>query len=123
VVEERRDIIGAFLEAAERKPFIYDPEEPMEMPDPGNRRLKILSKPRASYTDKARMNGISGTVNLMVLFAANGTIPYIIVVKSLDPGLDREAVKAARNIKFEPMTRDGKPASKVVVIQYGFTIY
>jgi tetratricopeptide (TPR) repeat protein len=119
--EWRRELIGAFLEAAERK--IIDPEEPMETPDPGTTRVKILTKPRASYTDKARQLGISGNVTLLLLFARNGSIPFIIVLKKLGGGLDEEAIKAAAQIKFEPKMRNGEPVSSVLLIQYGFTIY
>ncbi len=85
--------------------------------------LKILAKPRASYTDKARQAGISGTVTLYVLFGANGKILQIIPVKIIGYGLDQEAIRAARQIKFEPMTRDGKPVSVVKMVMYTFTIY
>lgn len=122
-LENRRDIIGAFLDAAERKPANIDPEEPMETPDPANRRLKILSKEPASYTEDARKRGVSGTVRLMILFGADGNIPYIIVLKSLDPDLDRQAVNAARRIKFEPRMRAEKPVSTAAIVEYGFTIY
>lgn len=122
-VVERRDIVSAFMEAVERKSITIDPEITAEMPDPGNRRVKILSKPRASYTDQARQANISGTITLLVLFGADGTIPYIILVRGLDGGLDGEAVKAARQIKFEPKLRDGKPVASAAFIQYGFSIY
>lgn len=91
--------------------------------DPNTTPLKILSKPRASYTDKARQAGISGTITLAVLFAADGRISQIIVLEGLGYGLDKEAVEAARQIKFTPLIKDGKPVSVVKQVQYSFTIY
>ena len=85
--------------------------------------LKILSKPRPSYTDRARQANISGTISIYVLFAANGKVSHIMVLKGLGYGLDAEALKAASKIKFEPMTKDGKPVSVVKMVQYSFTIY
>ncbi|MCA1625078.1 MAG: TonB family protein [Acidobacteria bacterium] len=85
--------------------------------------LKILSKLRANYTHRARQAGISGTIHLAVLFAANGRVSQIIVLQGLGYGLDQEAVKAARAIKFEPVVKDGKPISVVKIVQYSFAIY
>jgi len=45
-----------------------------------------------------------------------------LVVKPLGFGLDEEAVKAARKIKFQPATKDGKPVSIVKRVQYSFSI-
>lgn len=91
--------------------------------DGGITPLKIISKPRASYTNAARQAGVGGTTRLMVGFSANGTISHILVVKPLSHGLSEAAVRAARRIKFVPATRDGKPISVVRQIEYGFTTY
>jgi outer membrane biosynthesis protein TonB len=45
------------------------------------------------------------------------------VVKPLSHGLNEEAVRAARAIKFNPATKDGKPVSVVKQIEYSFSIY
>lgn len=85
--------------------------------------LRILSKPRPSYTDKARQAGISGTIRLLVLFGANGKIQNIITVSGLGYGLDEQAIKAARGLTFEPATENGKPVSVVKTVMFTFTIY
>lgn len=85
--------------------------------------LKILSKPAPRYTDRAREANISGTISLHILFAANGKVSHIIVLKGLGYGLDAEAVRAAGQIKFEPMMKDGKLVPVVKMVQYSFTIY
>ena len=85
--------------------------------------IKILTKPQASYTDRARQAGISGTITVYVLFGANGKILNIIPLNTLGYGLDEQVFKVVRQIKFEPMTRDGKPVSVVKMVQYTFTIY
>jgi len=84
--------------------------------------LKITYKPRADYTDRARNAGVSGVTELMVGFSADGTVKHILVVKPLGYGLDEQAVKAARKIKFQPTTKNGKPISVVRRVQYSFTI-
>ena len=103
-----------------QKPISFDPA-PVD--DPKVTPLKITAKPRANYTDGARTNGISGIVRLLVGFSADGTIKHILILKSLDSGLDRNAVAAARQIRFEPKQIDGKPVSVVRVVEYSFTVY
>jgi len=90
--------------------------------DPGTTPLKILSKPRAPFTNSARQAGLSGTTRLLVGFSANGTVSHILVIKPLSHGLSEQAVRAARGMKFEPATRGGKPISVVRTIEYHFVI-
>src|SRR5688500_16036981 len=53
---------GASLSGKLNPPGVYDKE------------LKIVRKPRVSYTDLARNNQVRGTVRLIVEFAADGKI-------------------------------------------------
>lgn len=85
--------------------------------------LKIISKPRASYTDAARTRGVSGTIRLLVGFSEGGKIKHILVLRGLPFGLNEQAIRAAQGIEFDPATRDGKPVSVVKQIEYSFTIY
>lgn len=103
-----------------QKPLNFDAVSP---PDAGTTPFKIISKAPAAYTDKARSAGVSGVIRLRVGFSADGKIKHILLIKPLGYGLDEQAVKAARGIRFEPPTKDGKPISTVKVIEYNFTIY
>ncbi len=85
--------------------------------------LKILSMPRANYTDFARSYGISGTIQLRVTFLENGEIGAVEAVKKLPFGLTVEAVNSARRIRFEPELKDGKAYTVTKLLQYGFSIY
>jgi TonB family protein len=85
--------------------------------------IKIISKPRAIYTDAARKNQIAGTVTLRVTFMANGTIGNIAVISGLPDGLTEQAVAAARNIQFEPAKRGGVAQTVTKQVQYTFTLY
>lgn len=93
------------------------------VPDPTVTPVKILQKPRPSYTDAARQAGISGTIKIAVLFGADREIKYILVVDGLGYGLDEQVVNVARKMKFEPQMKDGKPVSVVRMVEYSFTIY
>jgi len=85
--------------------------------------LKILSKPRASYTDAARQAGLQGKVVLKVTFQADGTVGSVVPVSGLGSGLTERAIAAAKAIKFEPQFKGGRAVSVTKTIEYTFTIY
>ncbi len=85
--------------------------------------FRIISKPRASYTDAARTNAVTGNVLLKVTLLASGQVGTIVPVKRLPHGLTEQAIAAARLIKFEPKKVNGIPTSTIVTLDYGFTIY
>lgn len=91
--------------------------------DPNRTPMKIVAKPRASYTDRARRNGLSGTITMAVVFAADRQVKQILILSGLGYGLNEEAMKAAKNIVFEPETENGKPVTVVRTIQYSFKVY
>ncbi len=101
----------------ETKPSI--PQTPVKNPTP----LKLLSKPKANYTDFARFYEIAGKVSLRVTFMANGTIGTVSVVSKLPFGLTEQAIIAARGIRFEPAMKEGVAVSVTKMIEYNFTIY
>jgi TonB family protein len=85
--------------------------------------ISILSKPKPSYTDNARAAGAQGTVRMLIAFDGNGKIGHILITKRLGFGLDEQALRAARAIKFLPASQDGKPVSVVKTVEYSFGIY
>jgi len=85
--------------------------------------LRIISKPRANYTDVARTNYVQGKVVLRVTFLADGQIGGISTISGLPDGLTEQAIKAAREIKFEPPMKDGKKITVTKPVEYTFTIY
>jgi TonB family protein len=84
---------------------------------------KILNKPPAKFTEKARSEGTDGTVRIMVFLGADGKVGPTLVVKSLPNGLTEQAIEAAKKIRFEPKTVNGKPVSVIVTLEYGFNFY
>jgi TonB family protein len=118
---ERLEALKTFYDFFNREKTTAAPQS-LDPADPSTR-LNITYKPRASYTDQARSAMAQGKIVLAVLFAANGTVTQTIVIHSLGYGLDQEAVKAARGIRFDPLIRDGKPVSVVKFVEYSFSIY
>lgn len=93
------------------------------LPDPSITPLKILSKRPPAYTDAARQSGIEGTIRMAVFFSESGRVTHTLILKGLGGGLNENAVKAARQIKFEPAKKDGKPISQIKIVEYSFDIY
>lgn len=85
--------------------------------------LKVLKKPRASYTDDARQNRVQGFVRLAVEMGADGKVTFVYPFERLEHGLTNQAENAAKRIKFEPAIKNGKPVSTISIYSYGFTIY
>lgn len=96
---------------------------PSATTDAGITPIKILTKPRADYTDSARRANVQGTVRVAIYFSADGKAKYMMVVKPLSHGLSEEALRAARQITFEPQLKDGKPVSVIKMVEYTFTLY
>ena len=87
------------------------------------RRAQVLSRPEPLYTEEARRNQITGTVTLRLVLNANGTVTNITALSRLPDGLTERAIEAARQIRFVPAEKDGRPVSQYATIQYNFNIY
>jgi TonB family protein len=83
---------------------------------------EIISKPTPSYTAEARSLKIQGEVLLEVVLAASGNLYVLRVIRGLGHGLDDNAVKAAKQIRFRPALRDGQPADSKVLLHIVFQL-
>lgn len=86
-------------------------------------KLNILSKPRAKYTELARLMQTTGTVRLKITLSADGQIKNVLVLNFLPHGLTQGAVKAVKQIRFEPETYNGVPISVIKNVEYNFNLY
>jgi len=86
-------------------------------------KARVISRPEPSYTEDARKNQVTGTVVLRAIFGAGGQVTGIKAVSGLPHGLTERAIAAARNIKFIPATKDGRPVSMHIQIEYSFNLY
>jgi TonB family protein len=85
---------------------------------------RIVREVKPQYTSEAMRAKVQGTVLLECVVLADGTVGRVDVVRSLDPtfGLDLEAIKAARQWRFQPGTRFGEPVNVMVTIELTFTL-
>jgi TonB family protein len=86
-------------------------------------KARLLSKPEPTYTETARRNQISGTVILRAVLSANGQVTNIRAVSGLPDGLTERAIEAAKQVKFVPAMKDGRPVSMWMELQYNFNLY
>jgi TonB family protein len=82
----------------------------------------VVKEARPQYTPDAKDARIQGAVTLECVVQADGTIGAVKVIRSLDTGLDQEAVKAVKQWRFEPGTKDGKPVPVLVTLEMTFTL-
>jgi hypothetical protein len=93
------------------------------------RPLQVTYNPRAEYTPQARINGLSGWIQLRVTFLDTGQIGDIYYVTESDAGknlskagLLKNAYEAAKQIKFLPAIKDSAPITVTRILVYSFAI-
>jgi TonB family protein len=86
-------------------------------------RAKVISKPEPQYTEAARKSQITGSVILSVIFSESGEVTSIRAIKTLPEGLTERAIAAARQIRFVPAMRDGRPVGVYMQLEYNFNLY
>lgn len=84
----------------------------------------LVREVKPDYTSEARKARIQGTVTMDVVVVEDGTVGEVKVTRSLDEeyGLDEQAVKAVKQWRFRPGTKDGKPVPVRVSIDMTFTL-
>jgi TonB family protein len=96
------------------------PEPPAVGP---SKPLNITYKPKPKYTDEARQKNITGNVRVRVTFLPSGQIGSVTPVSNLGYGLTEQAIAAARQMRFEPEIKNGRPVAVTRVVVFNFTIY
>jgi TonB family protein len=83
---------------------------------------KVLSKTEPEYTAEARDAKIEGAVVLSLQIDADGLAQNIQIMRSLDSGLDQNAVAAIQQWRFEPGEKNGKPVRVAAKIEVNFRL-
>src|SRR5262245_47743944 len=86
-------------------------------------RPKIIYREKAKYTKEGRDNLTHGTVELSVVFRADGSISDFKVVNGLADGLTENAIEAAKKIRFEPAIKNGQPVNVRATLEFAFHLY
>ncbi len=83
---------------------------------------KVVSKVEPNYTDDARNAKIQGPVVVALIVDTQGRPKNIRVTKSLDKGLDQQAVAAIEKWHFAPGIKDGKAVRAAATIEVNFRL-
>ena len=75
------------------------------------------------YTDAARKAKINGSVVVAVAINEEGGVDDVKIVRGLGYGLDQNAMDAARQSKFTPAIKDGKPVPVQINMAMTFKLY
>jgi TonB family protein len=84
---------------------------------------KAIHAPTPKYTNAARRAQLEGDCVVELVVDGQGRPQDIHVKKSLDEGLDHNAIKAVKKYRFKPATMNGKPVAVLVDIDVHFSIY
>ena len=96
---------------------------PMFKMGPGMTAPKGVYTPSPEYSEKARKKKLNGTALLTIVVNSDGTVRDAVITRSLEPSLDKEAIKAVSKWKFEPATKDGTPITVRVAVEVSFHLY
>jgi len=93
-------------------------------PGSGIENPRVLLDVKPQYTADGVRAQIQGSVVLECVVLPDGTVGQVSVIKSLDPvfGLDQEAIKAARQWRFVPGKKQGRPVPVFVNITLDFNL-
>jgi TonB family protein len=99
-------------------------QEVVDAKDPGVTLPKVVSEVKPQYTPEAMRARIEGTVIMNTVVRTDGTPGDIEVTRSLDTeyGLDKQAVVALGQWRFEPGLKNGKPVPVRVTVEMRFTL-
>jgi TonB family protein len=108
---------GGKYEIGSRRPNPADANEAVDA------RPIALNKPRPNYTEEARKNKVQGAVRARVLVGADGFVKQVkISGAGLPDGLNEQAIEAAKQMRFQPATKNGQAVAYWVTVDIEFNI-
>jgi TonB family protein len=102
------------------------PPEATSAPKPARSPIvppRLLVQKSAEYSDYARKKKIQGSVLVGLAVDTDGMPQDIRVEKSLEPSLDKQAIKCVSGYRFAPATRDGQRVSAPLKVEVVFRLY
>ena len=100
----------------------YQAEEAHKMGEPGLSGPSVISKIEPQYTEGAKDAKIEGTVAVGLVVNAEGKPQNLYIIRSLDKGLDQNAIAAIEQWVFNPGEKDGKPVPVTATIEVNFRL-
>ncbi len=89
----------------------------------GPRNLALFIRENVEYPEEAKEDGVQGRVLVKFIVRKDGSIDNINVTRSLDPLLDKEAIRVVENMPdWIPAQKDGKYVSSYFTIPIPFRL-
>lgn len=118
----RQFVTAAFLAALMAAPAGAQTGSAYKIGEAGVKAPVVVKEVRPRYTEDAMRRQVQGTVEVDAVVLADGTVGDVTVKRSLDADLDEQAVKATKQWRFRPGTKDGEPVAVQVSIELTFTL-
>jgi protein TonB len=83
---------------------------------------RVITQVKPTYTNEALSQKIQGTVVVELIVTSEGKPSEVRVIRSLDSGLDQQALTAVSQWRFEPGRLAGAPVDVLVTIVLDFSI-
>jgi len=90
--------------------------------EPGLTMPSVASRVEPVYTQEAKDAKIQGTVAVGLEVNAEGKAQNMYIIRSLDKGLDENAMAAIRQWTFKPGEKDGKAVTVAATIEVNFRL-
>jgi TonB family protein len=116
-------LMTAVLAGAESQTVVQSPAEvaaPAQL-SPETASALVVKRVPAVYSEKARSNGIQGTVVVKILITETGNVKEATVVSG-DPDLAQAAVDAIKQWQYKPYAVDGKAMQAQTQVSFDFHI-
>lgn len=84
---------------------------------------QVIVQVRPTYTSDAVQRRVQGSVVLELIVTSAGTPARVRVVRSLDRGLDDQAIQAVQQWRFKPGMLAGMPVDVLVTVVLDFTVH
>jgi len=82
----------------------------------------VLREVKPTYTESARLRGVTGDVVLDIVVLRDGSVGQVRVLQGIGSGLDERAIEAVRQWRFAPARRLGQPVDVQVEVAVEFRL-
>jgi protein TonB len=114
--------VAAVVAAAIPLTAVQSDKKVYKISDGGITPPQLLIKQEPDYTQEAHETKIQGTVTVSAILEQNGRLSDIAIKRSLDPGLDANAIAALSKWVFRPAEKDGSPVRVSCTIEVNFRL-
>jgi len=83
----------------------------------------VLNNVAARYSDQARRAKIQGICLIRLIVDAQGMPQNPMVIGTLDPGLDQNAIEAVMKYRFKPAMKGNQPVPVMITVEVNFRLY